>query len=86
MKEGLKYHSSSHSPTAVGQYISFPSLQLMRSANLLKDLLTWFQAKVIGVVQTQVASRLGQLFWCETFQGGLSSNWLKDRQRDRAMG
>ena len=50
-KGGLVYPSS-HSPSAVGQYVSFPSLQLVGSAYLIKGLLTGFQTQVIGVVQT----------------------------------
>lgn len=57
----------------------------MGATNLLKGVLPWFQTKVIGVVQTQVASRLSQLFRGETFQRGLSCNRLENRQRDRTM-
>lgn len=40
-----------HSPTAVRQYISFPSLELVGTAYLFQYFLTWLQAQMIRVVQ-----------------------------------
>lgn len=67
------------SPTAVGQYIALPALQLMGSPDLFKNFLARFQTQMIRVVQAEPASRLSQLRGRQSFQRRLRrdghENW-----------
>lgn len=40
---------------------------------------------MIGIVKAEITSCLGQLNGRETLEGGLSRNWLENRQRDWAV-
>ena len=42
-----------YQPTAVSQNVVIPTLQLVCPSNCVKDSLSWLQAEVVCIVQTQ---------------------------------
>lgn len=73
-------------PATIGQKITIPSLELMRTTDSIKNLLPRFQAKMICIVQAEHTPRFAQLVICQAFEGRLRCDRHKNRQRDGAVG
>lgn len=63
-----------------------PALQLVCAADGIEDLLAWLEAEMVGVVQTQSAARLLELFGSNALQGGLGSDGHEHGEVNGAMG
>lgn len=66
-------------PSAVGQEIAIPSLQLMSSAYCVEHFLARFQSEVICIVQAEHAPCIAQLVVCQAFEGSLRRDGHEDR-------
>ena len=75
-----------NSPTTIRQDITVPSLQDMGSANLFERLLSRLEPEVISVVETEVASRPGQLLGRQTLERGLGCNGHEHRKQHGPVG
>ena len=58
----------------------------MRPSNLFERLLSRLESKMIRIVETEVTSRLGQLFGCKTLERGLGCNGHEHGEQYGAMG
>lgn len=57
----------------------------MCSAHLVQHRLSRLETEVVGIVQAELASGLGELVVGETFEGRLSGDRHEDWERHRAM-
>ena len=73
-------------PSTICKNISVPSLQLMRPAYGIQHRLSGFQSKVVGIIQTELASRLSELVVRQALQRRLCRHGHEDREGDIAMG
>lgn len=58
----------------------------MCASHFLERLLSWLESQMVCVVETEVASRLSQLFGREALERGLSCDWHEHREQHGAMG
>ena len=75
-----------YSPTTVCQDVAGPSLQSMRSSDLIECLLARLQAKMVRVVEAEFTPCPCKLCGGETFQGSLCGHGHEHGQLDRSMG
>lgn len=73
-------------PSAVRQDVVPPTLQLVRSADGIEDLLTGLQAEVVRIVEAQTAARLLQLLGGDALERGLRRDRHEHGEVDGPVG